>query len=78
MPITKRAVKKLHHDRKRTIQTDKVRETLHRLIKDARKKPTVTSLSAAFKALDKATKQNVVHKNKASRTKSRLSKLLKK
>jgi small subunit ribosomal protein S20 len=33
-------------------------------------------LSTAFKALDKAAKRNIVHKNTASRAKSRLSKLV--
>jgi len=33
-------------------------------------------LTTAFKALDKAAKKNIVHKNNASRTKSRLAKLI--
>lgn len=40
---------------------------------EARKK-----LASAYKALDKAAKTNVINKNKASRLKSRLAKLLKK
>lgn len=78
MPITKRAIKKLRHDRIRTIQTDKVRGTLRKLIKAARVSPGKKSVSLAFRALDKATKKHVIHKNKAARLKSRLSKLLKK
>lgn len=78
MPIIKRAAKKLHHDRKRTVQTERVRRTLQKLVKSMRKKPTQKSLSAVFTALDKAAKINVIHKNKAARLKSRLAKLLKK
>lgn len=76
MPITKQALKKLRHDRKRTFQTEKVRGTLRKLVKSVRKTPTKKSLSAVFKALDKATKKNIIHKNKAARLKARLSKLL--
>lgn len=78
MPITKRAIKKLRHDRVRSVQTDSVRKTLRKLIKAARVSPGKKSLSTAFRALDKAVKNHVIHKNKAARLKSRLSKLLKK
>lgn len=78
MPITKRAIKKLRHDRIRAVQTDTVRKTLRKLIKDARVHPGKKSLSTAFRALDKAAKIHVIHTNKAARLKSRLSKLLKK
>ena len=76
MPITKRAIKKLRHDRKRAVQTDKVRQNLRKLIKAARVSPGKKSLNAVFTALDKAVGTHVVHKNKAARLKSRLSKLL--
>lgn len=78
MPITKRAIKKLRHDRMRTTQSNKVRETLRKLIKAARMNPGKKSLTAAYCALDKATKKHIMHKNKAARLKSRLSKLLNK
>ncbi len=35
-----------------------------------------TLMSTAFKALDKAARRNILHKNTASRMKSRLSKLV--
>jgi small subunit ribosomal protein S20 len=37
-----------------------------------------TMLSTAFKALDKAARKNIIHKNNAARTKSRLSKVISK
>jgi len=76
MPITKQAAKKLRHDRKRTVKTDKTQTTLRKLIKSARVSPDKKSLSAVFQALDKAAKTHIIHKNKAARLKSRLSKLL--
>ncbi len=78
MPITKRAIKKLRHDRKRGVQSDKVRESLRKLVKAARVSPGKNSLTTAFRALDKAANKHLIHKNKAARLKSRLSKLLKK
>lgn len=78
MPITKRAIKKLRHDRIRSKNSDKVRESLRKLIKTARVSPGKKSLASAFQALDKAAKRHIIHKNKAARLKSRLSKLLKK
>lgn len=78
MPIIHSAIKKLRHDRRVSARNIQLETTLKRAVKNARKKPTQKSLSAAFKALDKAAKSNFIHKNKASRVKSRLSKLLSK
>ncbi len=78
MPITKRAIKKLRHDRVRTKENAGRRALLKGLVKKARKSPTEKSVSAVFAALDKAAKRNIIHKNAAARTKARLAKLLKK
>jgi small subunit ribosomal protein S20 len=76
MPIIAQAAKKLRHDRKRTKQTMEVRESLRNVIKVMRKTPTPKTLSSVFQALDKAAKKNVIHKNKASRLKANLAKLI--
>lgn len=76
MPITKQAIKKLRHDRALTVQNTKQRANLRTIVKKARKTPTEKSISAAFTALDKAVKRNLIHKNAAARTKSRIAKLL--
>lgn len=78
MPITKQASKKLRHDRVRTKQNTKIRHDVDMIVKKARKNPNAKTLSSAFQILDKATKAHSIHKNAAARTKSRLSKLLKK
>ena len=74
MPIIKSAIKKLRKDRKRTILNKKKKDNLKTLIKKARLDNTKENLSAVFSALDKAAKVKLIHKNKASRLKSRLSK----
>ncbi len=76
MPIIKRAIKKLRHDRKRTIEIKRVRASLQKMVKSMRKKPTQKSLTRVFSVLDKAAKTHIIHKNKADRLKARLSKLL--
>lgn len=78
MPITKRAIKKMHHDRRRTTANVKGHINLNKLVKSFRKRPTAKELTKVYSALDKAAKLNVIHKNRASRLKSRLSRLLKK
>ena len=75
MPITKQAMKKLRHDRVRSLQTGAVRQSLRKLIKEARIKPGKKSLSAVYQALDKAVGSHIIHKNKATRLKSRLAHL---
>lgn len=76
MPVLKHAKKKLRQDKARTLKNKKQREQYRDLVKDARKKPTEKSVSAAFQAIDKAAKNNLIHKNKAARLKSSLSKLM--
>lgn len=77
MPITKRAIKKLRHDRTLTKQKARFRASLTTIVKKARKSPTQKTLSVAMSALDKAVKRHLIHRNAAARTKSRLAKLLK-
>lgn len=76
MPITKQAIKKLRHDRKRTSANASVRKNVKKLVHAMRKKSTAKALTSAYKALDKAAKHHVIHANRAARLKSRLAKLL--
>ncbi len=76
MPLTKQAIKKMHHDRKVTVANGLKELALRKAMKLHRKAPTAKTLQAVFSLLDKNVKTNIVHKNKASRLKSRLSKLV--
>lgn len=76
MPIIASAAKKLRHDRKRTLQNERMRSKLQRLVKSMRKKPAKKTLASVFAVLDKAAKTRIIHPNKAARLKSRLAKLL--
>lgn len=74
MPIIKSAIKKVRKDKVRTARNRKREGMLKTLLKKARKEKSDKNLSAIFSALDKAVKVNLIHKNKASRLKSRLVK----
>ena len=76
MPITKSAKKALRQSAKRRIENLFKAKALKAAIKDYKKAPSAKSLSLVYKQLDKTAKTNVIPKNKASRLKSRLSKIL--
>jgi small subunit ribosomal protein S20 len=83
MPNTKSAIKAARQNLKRRAANLKTLENIRKTAKTVKKHATaankaeaVKALSAAFAALDKAAKKNVIHKNNASRHKSRLSKLV--
>lgn len=74
MPITKSAKKALRRDRRRAVINKLIKEKLKKVISLARKKPSQETLKQATSALDQAVKKGLIHKNKASRLKSRLAK----
>jgi small subunit ribosomal protein S20 len=80
MAITKSAKKALRvSDRKRVVN-DRLKKTMKAEVKSVRTKVakkvvvTITELSLAFKALDKAAKRGTIKKGQADRKKSRLAK----
>lgn len=78
MPILKSAIKKLRKDRKRTLINRKKKEMLKKLVKQAVKGKTAVNIKRAVSFVDKMAKVHLIHKNKASRLKSRLSRLVSK
>jgi small subunit ribosomal protein S20 len=85
MPITKSAEKALRQNIRRKQRNLLKKEDYKNAIKEYKKLIAAKKIDEAknklnfvFKKLDKAAKTNVIHKNKASRLKSRLSLLLKK
>ncbi len=83
MPITKSAKKALRQNVSRRVQNEARKEAYKKAVKEyrklvvAKKKDEAAKfLPTVFKALDKAAKTNVIKKNKADRTKSRLAKAL--
>lgn len=76
MPVTKQAIKKVRQDKRKTAQNAIVKKNYKKAVSEFRKKPAAAALSGVYKALDRASKTNVIHKNKAARLKSRLNKML--
>ncbi len=75
MPILKNAKKALRRDQRRTTVNLKVRNRMKLAVKAARDSKDASKLPAAYQAIDRAQKKNLLHKNKAARMKSQLAKL---
>ena len=76
MPVTKQAIKKVRQDKRKTTVNLRVKLAFKKAVRDFEKKPTIEGLKSVFAAVDKAAKTNVIHKNRAARIKSRLSRKL--
>ncbi len=74
MPIIKSAIKKVRKDKVRTELNRQKKAVIKTLLKKARTEQSSANLTAIFSALDKAVKTHLIHKNRANRLKSRLSK----
>jgi small subunit ribosomal protein S20 len=83
MPITSSAKKALRASKHKAVFNLKRKDAISDIIKKIKKsvvakniKEASDLLPEAFKAIDKACKTNLIHKNTASRKKSRLAKML--
>jgi small subunit ribosomal protein S20 len=83
MPNTKNAKKDLRQNQTRRLRNRSNRTSLRTVIKNARiaaagddSEAAQAAFRLAVKRLDQAAAKHLIHKNKAARTKSRLSKLL--
>ena len=77
MPVIQSAKKALRRDRRRAVVNKSLKNKIKEVLKKTRQNPNKKNLDLSFKILDRAAKKKVIHQNKASRLKSRLSKLLK-
>jgi small subunit ribosomal protein S20 len=75
VPVIKSAIKKLRRDRKREKDNDQFRSELEHAIKLAKKQKSQAAVTKAVSLIDKSVKKNLMHKNKAARVKSSISKL---
>jgi len=74
MPVTKTATRALRVSAKKKTVNDKLKDRLEITLRVAKKKPSAKTISEAFSAVDRAAKKNLMHKNKAARIKSQISK----
>ncbi len=75
MPVTKSAKKALRQGRQRAATNKLVRQRLKKVVAKTRKSKSVEDLTEIYRTLDRAAKKGIIHKNKAARLKSRLTKL---
>jgi small subunit ribosomal protein S20 len=85
MPIIQSAKKKLRQDRQRTQRNRQYEKNYKKAVKAVKKTAKTQAkggisqlIKNAFRAIDKAVKKRVIHKNKGARLKSRISKIAKK
>ena len=76
MPVTKTAKRAVRSSKRKLSVNKLITAKLERLVKAAKKAKTKEGVSAASSIADRAVKKKVIHKNKAARIKSQLSKLL--
>ncbi len=74
MPIIKSAKKAVTNAARKRVFNQVRRKNYKAAVKTARTESSIVNLAAAAKALDKAAKGGTIHRNKASRLKSRLAK----
>ena len=76
MPTHKSAKKRLKTSQKANIRNREIKSKIKTLVKKAEASSDEASLKEAVSFLDKAARKGAIHPNKASRIKSRLSKLV--
>ncbi len=85
MPNTKSAAKAMRGSARKRVYNLRTKDKLKTAVKTVKKalessdaNEALKALTAAYAALDKAAKKKVIHKNTASRRKSRLAKAINK
>lgn len=81
MPNIRSAKKKMRQDVKRTKKNDVYMSKVKKMMKNiskSKEKVTAATVKKAYSTIDKAAKSKVLHKNKAARLKSKVSRLIKK
>lgn len=76
MPILKNAKKALRSSKRKAVVNSRVRSRMKSAMDAVKVGASTESVSTAFSRIDRAVKHNLLHKNKAGRLKSQLSKLI--
>lgn len=77
MPVTKTAKRALRSSAKKALVNTKLRSSFEIAVRKAEKSKSKSDVKKAVSLSDKARKKGLIHKNKAARLKSRLTKLVK-
>lgn len=77
MPILKNAKKALRVSKRKAEQRRPIKSKVKTVLDAVKKAPSAKTVSTAFSAIDRAVKRNILHKKKAARLKSQVSRLVK-
>lgn len=77
MPLTKTAKRALRSSPKKALVNFKIIKELEIAIREAKKSPSLEKIRKAISLTDRAAKKKVIHKNKSSRIKTILAKIVK-
>lgn len=77
MPVTTSARKALRNSARKQTNNTRVKSQMKTAVKTFTESPTVDTLKEAYRRIDRAVKNNLLHRNKAARHKSQLSRKLK-
>ena len=77
MPTHKSAKKRLRQSKKANIQNRAIKSEIKTLVKKVETSLDEKDLKSTLSILDKAARKKAIHKNQASRVKSRLTRLVK-
>lgn len=76
MPVTKTAKRALRGSKNKTTVNKLLTKRLEIAVRLAKKSKAAEKIASAVSLADRAAKKRIIHKNKASRIKSQLSKLI--
>jgi small subunit ribosomal protein S20 len=76
MPVTKTAKRALRSSKKKALVNSVLKSRLEIAIRLSKKEGSEKVIKEAFSLTDRAAKRKIIHRNKAARIKSSLSKLL--
>jgi small subunit ribosomal protein S20 len=76
MPILHNAQKALRVSKRKATVNRRIKSRMKTALDEVTRQPKTETLAAAYSSVDKAVKRNIIHRNKAARLKSQLSKLL--
>ncbi len=75
MPVSKTAKRALRSSKRKAVQNKLIKTRVEVAIRQAKKKKTAKAVKEAISIVDKAAKKKTIHKNRAARIKSQLSRL---
>ena len=75
MPNIQSAIKKMRQDVKRTRHNTAYKKTVKQTLKNMSTMKDKQEIAKAYAVIDKAAKKKIIHKNKAARLKSQISRI---